>query len=397
MKEIKKNKGTKYIPLSVPDIDTREIKKVIECIKSGWLITGGLNFKFENLLKEYLDVREVVCLDSCTSALHLSLLALGVGQGDEVITTPFTFASTANVIVHCGARPIFCDIDKDTYNIDAGLIEKKITKKTKVIIPVHYAGRPCDLKLIYKIADKYGIDVIEDAAHAIGSAIDSKKIGSFPGITCFSFYATKNITTGEGGCVASNNKKIMDKIRILKFHGINKDAWKRHKRANRWKYDIVEAGYKNNMTDILASIGIEQIKKIEIFLAKRKKIADRYKMALKDLPGFKIPFVQPHIKHSWHLYPCLIDRKKFGITRNQFIIFMDRLNIGTGVHYIPLHLHSYYRKKYGYKIGQFPIAEDIGRRIVSIPIYTKMKKTDVERVIWAIKNIKKGVKYGCNR
>jgi len=393
-KALKETKKEKYIPLSIPDIGPEEIKNAVTCLKSGWLSTGKLNLEFEALLKDYLNTKEVVCLDSCTSALHLSLLALGIGKGDEVITTPLTFASTANVIVHCGARPVFCDIDIDTYNIDSDLIEKKITKKTKAIIPVHFAGYPCNLKVIYKITEKYGISVIEDAAHAIGSRINGKKIGSFPGIACFSFYATKGITTGEGGCVALMDKKISDKIRIFRFHGISKDAWKRYEKGIRWRYDIVEAGFKNNMTDVLASIGIAQIKKINIFLARRKKIAEIYTKELKDLQGFKTPSVSHGIDHSWHLYPCLIDKKEFGMNRTQFITAMNSLGIGTGVHYIPVHLHSYYKKKYGLKRGQFPIAEKVGNEIVSIPLFTKMTKKDIKKVINTIKLIKKEIDYG---
>ncbi len=389
MKRQTKLKSPRYIPLSTPEIGQEEIRNVVNCVKSGWLSTGELNFEFERLLAKYLAAKEVICLDSCTSALFLSLLVLGIGKGDEVITTPFTFASTANVIVHSGATPVFCDIEENSYNIDAQEIRKKITKRTKAIIPVHFAGYPCNQQYIYDIADKYGLSVIEDAAHALGSTFYGKKIGSFPGLSCFSFYATKNITTGEGGCISLQNKKLANKIRMFRFHGISKDAWKRYHRGGKWRYDIVYAGYKSNMTDVLASIGIAQIKKIERFLRKRRRIADKYYSNLYNCQGLILPPRNTNKGHSWHLYACRIDRKNFGISRDQFMLSMQRKGIGTSVHYIPIHLHSYYRRAFGYKKGQFPISEKIGNGIVSLPIYTKMTEADVDRVIQGIYSIKK--------
>jgi perosamine synthetase len=257
---------------------------------------------------------------------------------------------------------------------------------------VHFAGHPCELEQIYNIADKYGLQVIEDAAHALGSSINGKKIGSFSGISCFSFYATKPITTGEGGCVALQDNKLAEKIRLLRFHGISRDSWKRYMKGGKWRYDIIEAGYKNNMTDVLAAIGIAQIKKIERFWKKRQSIAKKYSLALKNCPGLTTPFVKEGIKHSWHLYVCRVNKKEFGLSREQFIAVMDKAGIGTSVHYIPVHLHSYYRKNYGYNNGQFPVTERIGREVVSLPLYSKMSEIDVERVIQAIRDIKKGAK-----
>lgn len=393
MKRINKEQG-KYIPLAIPDIGQNEIKNVVHCLKSGWLTTGNLNFKFEKLLEDYLNAKEVICLDSCTSALHLSLVASGIGRGDEVITTPFTFAATANVIVHCGAKPIFCDINRDTYNIDPAQILEKITRRTRAIIPVHFAGYPCDLEYIYRIADKYGLRIIEDAAHALGSITNGRKIGSFPGITCFSFYATKNITTGEGGCVALHDKKLAAKIRALRFHGISKDAWKRYAKGGRWRYDVVEAGYKNNMTDLLAGIGIAQIKRVEGFIKARQRISDIYQSAFSNLRGLKTPVAKENMRHAWHLYACLIDKKQFGMSRDRFIIYMDKSNIGTSVHYIPLHLHSFYKKRYGYRKGDFPVAEEIGEGIVSLPLYTRMTNQEVNRVICTVGSVQKGRNNG---
>lgn len=396
MREVKLM-AEKYIPLSVPDISQKEIANVIQCLKSGWLSTGKFNTKLEKSLADYFGAKEVICLDSCTAALHLSLIVKGIGRGDEVITSPLTFAATANVIEHCGAKPVLCDIDIDSYNIDPELISKKITKRTRAIIPVHFAGYPCDLKTIYALADKYGIAVIEDAAHAIGSSINGRRIGSFPGITCFSFYATKGITTGEGGCLTLSDKKIAEKIRILRYHGLSKDAWKRYAKGARWRYNITEAGYKHNMSDVLAAIGVAQIKRISGFLNKRKNIAARYSSGLNGLPGFVIPKVAKGMGHSWHLYPCRISRKEFGLGRDELISRMSKMNIGTSVHYIPLHIHSYYRKKYGFRVGDFPVAEKVGDSIVSIPIFATMTQKDTDAVIKTIKYINGGQKSAFKR
>lgn len=373
--------------MAIPDIGDAELSNLIACVTSGWLTTGKRNFEFESLLEEYLGAQEVICTDSCTSALHLSLVVSGIGNGDEVITTPFTFAATANVIEHCGAQPVFCDIDPQTYNIDCAQIEKKITRRTKAILPVHFAGYPCNLARIYTLSRKHGLRVIEDAAHAMGSCIGEKKIGSFPGLTCFSFYATKNITTGEGGCVALANSGRARAIRTLRFHGINKDAWKRYTPGSPWKYDIVRAGYKNNMTDIVAAIGIAQIKRIEQFHRIRRVIVEAYNEGLKECPGLVTPMVEPGVRHSWHLYVCRIKRRLFGMSRNQFIETMAANNIGTGVHYWPLHLHSYYRKKYGLRRGDFPHAERAGDEVVSLPLYTTMTEDEISKVIHTVKDI----------
>jgi len=383
------NPEFKFIPLSIPEIGKEELSNVLACVKSGWLSTGKYNAEFEALLRDYTGASEVVCLDSCTSAMHLSLKVLGIGKGDEVITTPLTFAATANVIMHVGAKPVLCDVDPDTFNIDPYEIKKRITKRTKAILPVHFAGYPCDQKQIYNIANHHGLSVIEDAAHAIGSSYRNKMIGAFPGLTSFSFYATKNITTGEGGALALPNKRLAKKVRQLRFHGISRDAWDRYKGLQKWRYDIVEAGYKNNMTDILASIGVAQIKKIERFILKRSKIASQYSLGLKNCNGLVIPMVETGVRHSWHLYPCRIVKNEFGMSRDQFMEEMRQLGVGTSVHFVPLYLHTFYKKALGYKKGDFPVASQLNREIVSIPMYTKMTNSDVNRVIEAIHYIQK--------
>lgn len=378
---------SEFLPFCLPAIGDEEIREVVNTLKSGWITTGIKTKKFENDFKTYIGCKEAIALSSCTAALHLALVAAGVGKGDEVITTPFTFAATGEVIIYVGAKPVFVDIKKDTYNIDPDAIENAITPKTKAIIPVHYAGQPCDMDEILKIAHDHDLIVIEDAAHAVGAKYKNRMIGTIGDYTAFSFYATKNLTTAEGGMVTTENMENADKIRILGLHGMSKDAWKRYGAGGSWYYEIMEAGYKYNMTDIQASIGIHQLARFEKLQEKRNIYAKRYTEALKDINGITTPYVHPDISHAWHLYTILIDPEILGMDRSQFIEAMTRQNIGTSVHFIPLHLHPYYRDVYGYKRGDFPKAEFIYDRIVSLPLYPSMTDDDLNYVINAIKNI----------
>ena len=369
-------KRTNFLPYFVPTIEDDEVKEVVDTLKSGWLTQGPKTIEFERLIAEYSGAKYAVCVNSCTAALHLSLIGLGIGPGDEVITSPYTFGSTANVIVHTGAKPVFADICKDTYNINPEEIEKAITFRTKAIIPVHFAGQPCDLKRIHDIAHDKGIFVIEDAAHAIGAEFEGTKIGSLSDTTCFSFYATKNITTGEGGAITTNNEELADKLRILRLHGISKDAWKRYSAAGSWYYEIEACGYKCNMTDLQAALGIHQIKKLDKFVDARRRYAHSYNREFEDISSVVTPFESPNVKHPYHLYPILIQN----FDRNLFIERMKEENIGTSVHFIPLHLHPYYRDTFGFKKGDFPIAEMVYEHEVSLPLYPKMKEEDVIEV-----------------
>ncbi|MDO8725089.1 MAG: DegT/DnrJ/EryC1/StrS aminotransferase family protein [Candidatus Methanoperedens sp.] len=376
-----------FLPFSIPSIGDEEIAEVIDTLKSGWITTGQKTKNFEELFKRYVGCNHAIAVSSCTAALHLALVAAGIGVGDEVITTPFTFAATGEVIIYMGAKPVFVDIKNDTYNIDPDKIEAAITSKTKAIIPVHYAGQPCDMDKILKIAHKYNLIVIEDAAHAIGAKYKEKTIGTIGDITAFSFYATKNLTTAEGGMVTTSKQEYADKIRILSLHGLSKDAWKRYGAEGSWYYEIMDAGYKYNMTDIQASIGIHQLAKFEQMQEIRQKHVNRYTDELKDIIGITTPFVLSDVQHAWHLYTILINSDILGLNRAQFIEAMTHENIGTSVHFIPLHLHPYYQKVYGYKRGDFPITEYIYDRIISLPLYTSMTENDVSDVINAIKKI----------
>jgi len=371
------------IPYCLPEIGEEEIAEVVDTLRSGWLTLGPKTMAFEKHIADYTGAKYAVTVNSCTAALHLCLLAYGIGSGDEVITSPYTFAATGNMIVHSGAKPVFADIQRDTFNIDPEKINSAITPKTKAIIPVHFAGQPCDMKEIQEIADDHHLVVIEDAAHAIGSEYDGKKIGLLSNATCFSFYATKNMTTGEGGAVTTDDPSIADKILRLRLHGISKDAWKRYSAQGSWYYEIEECGWKYNMTDIQAALGIHQLRKLDGFIATRQKYAEMYSDALKGLGGMVIPFEKKGRKLVFHLYPVLVN----GMDRGEFIREMAEMSVGCSVHFIPLHLHPFYRNTYGYNEGDFPNAESIYAHEVSLPLYPHMRVTDVRYVIECLDNL----------
>jgi len=373
-----------YFPFYRAWFDGREIKAVSDVLKSGWLTMGPKTLEFERVIKNYTKAKSAVAVNSCTAGLHLSLVALGI---NEVITTPFTFISVANVIVHQKAKPVFVDIEKDTFNIDPRKIEEKITRKTKAILITHYGGNSCEMDQIMAIARKNRLMVIEDCAHAIGSFYKGKHVGTFGETGNFSFYVTKNITTGEGGMVISNKKNIAEKIRILRLHGMDKDAWKRYKKQGDWYYTVIEPGYKYNLTDLQAAIGLEQFKKLSKFNNLRRQHARYLIKGLQGLKEITLPQERSYAKSSWHLFPILINKEYLRINRNQFIKELAKWNIGTSVHFIPIHLQPFYQKKYGYKKGDFPVTEYIYERIVSLPFYPKMKKEDLNYLIYAIKRI----------
>lgn len=376
-----------YIIFGGPSIEDAEIKEVEMTLRSGWIGTGPKVSKFEEAIRRYVGSRFAIALNSCTAALHLSMIVSGIKPGDEVITTPMTFCATANAIVHAGAKPVFVDIDRDTFNIDKKLIEEKITKKAKAIIPVHMAGRPCNMDIINKLARKYGLVVIEDAAHALGAEYHGKKIGSISDLACFSFYVTKNITTAEGGMITTNNEKYANLVKVYGLHGMSKDAWKRYSDDGYMHYDVIFPGFKYNMTDIQASLGIHQIKRIDYYHRRRMDIWQYYDQQFKDL-GVVIPAAcGDNIKHALHLYTILIDKKTNGLNRDEFMTELHRRGIGSGVHFRPVHLHTYYRKRFGFKRGDFPVAELIGDRILSLPLSPKLSDIQVEKVAKTVKSI----------
>ena len=383
----KKTKKEDYIVFGSPAIEEAEIEEMVKTLRSGWLGTGPKVAQFENMVAELSGAEYAMAVNSCTAALHLSLIAAGIGAGDEVITTPLTFSATANAIIHAGATQVFVDVNLKTMNIDEKNIEKAITEKTKAIMPVHLAGRPAEMDAIMKIAKKHNLLVIEDAAHAIGAEYKGKKIGSIGDLTCFSFYVTKNITTGEGGMVLTNNKVFADKIKILALHGMSKDAWKRFSDEGYKHYQVIFPGFKYNMMDIQASLGIHQLKRIDAYHEKRRHIWDFYNKELKGLP-IELPApLEKDAKHVLHLYTVLVDEKKAGISRDRFMQELHNKGIGTGVHYNPVHLHTYYRHTYGYKPGDFPNAEYIGARTVSLPLSAKLTMEEAKRVVKVVKAV----------
>jgi len=372
-----------FLVFGSPLIEEPEIAEVVSCMKSGWIGTGPKVQQLEQNFKEYKGAQFAIALNSCTAALHLSILAAGIERDDEVIVPTLTFAATANAVIHAGAVPVFADCDKFTMNIDPDDIERKITNKTKAIIPVHFAGRPCDMKAIMNIAKKHNLIVIEDCAHAIETEYGGKKAGTFGDFGCFSFYVTKNIITGEGGMVVTNNEDYASRIKILGLHGMSRDAWKRFGDAGYKHYQIVYAGFKYNMMDIQAAIGIHQLARIEKYWKRRQKIWNRYNNAFKGLPVFTPAPVRADTRHAYHLYTLLLDIDNLKISRDEFLGEMTRKNIGVGVHYIALHLHPYYQQVYGYKKGDFRGAEWVSERTVSIPLSAKLSDEDVNDVIEA--------------
>jgi UDP-4-amino-4,6-dideoxy-N-acetyl-beta-L-altrosamine transaminase len=375
-----------FLPFSLPDIGQAEIDEVVDTLRSGWITTGPKTKTFEQRFADYIGVHHAIAVNSCTAALHIALSAAGVGPGDEVITSPLTFCSTANVVIHLGGTPVFADIGDD-YNIDPSEIEEHITSRTKAIIPVHYSGQPCRMDEILACAQDHDLLVIEDAAHAVGAKYYDRMIGTIGDVTTFSFYAIKNMTTGEGGMITTDDDELAERMRLLSLHGISKDAWKRYTSRGSWYYEVIHAGYKYNMTDIQAALGIHQLARLEQFLEVRSKYVAMYNEAFGETPEIQTPVVNTDVRHAWHLYVIQLDLERLNINRAQFIEALREENIGTSVHFIPVHLHPHYHKTFGYKRGDFPNTERVYDRIVSLPLYPKMTEKDVEDVIAKVNKV----------
>lgn len=376
-----------FLVFGSPLIEQAEIDEVVDSLRSGWLGTGPKVHRFEEMFKQFKGIRFALAVNSCTAALHLSMQAIGLQPGDEVIIPAMTFASTANAVIHAGGKPVLADCNQQTMNIDPNEIIRKITSKTKAIIPVHFAGRPCEMDKIMDIASKNHLKVIEDCAHAIESEYHGKKTGTFGDLGCFSFYVTKNIFTGEGGIIITDNEGYADQIKILALHGMSKDAWKRFSDEGYKHYQVVCAGFKYNMMDIQAAIGLHQLPRLENYWNCRKQIWEKYNQAFQNLPVVMPAPVEKGTRHAYHLYTLLLDIDRIEITRDQFLDEMHRRKVGTGVHYIALHLHPFYQKTYDYRYGDFPNAEWISERTVSIPLSPKLTDTDIEDVIEAVRDI----------
>lgn len=382
-------KKENFLIFGSPLIEEEEIEEVVACLRSRWIGTGPRTSQFERDFAKYKGINLAVAVNSCTAAIHLSIKAFGIGNGDEVITTPMTFCATVNSIIHAGATPVLADCDRDTMNISPEEIEKKISPRTKAILIVHFAGRPCDMDAIMSIAKKYDLFVIEDCAHAIEAEYRGIKTGCFGDIGCFSFYVTKNIITGEGGMVITNDERLAGKIKTLALHGMSKDAWKRFSDEGYRHYSVIGAGFKYNMTDMQASIGIHQLKKIEKYWEKRRYIWNKYNECFKGLSCFLPKEPEENTKHAFHLYTPLIDIVQINKNRDWVLDAMQAENIGIGVHYIPIHFHPFYRKTFGWRYGDFPNAEWIGERTISLPLGPALSDNDVDDVISAFSKIMK--------
>ncbi len=377
-------KVEKFLPLSRPKISKETVDEVVKVLESGWLATGPLTQKFEANLSQYFGGRKTACFNSATAGLQASLMAIGIKPGDEVITTPMTFVCTANVIAMLGARPVFVDIEKDTFNIDANKIEEACSTSTKAIMPVHYAGLSVDLDKIYDVARRKNLRVIEDAAHAVGSSYKGKKIGTFGDIQVFSFHPIKNMTSGEGGCVVLNSEEELRALGLQRFHGIDRSIWDRFSKNGSCYYDVVMPGFKSNMSDIQAAIGLHQLEEVEGMNARRRALASRYREALADMDDKLTMQACPQYDfvHSGHLFPiCLRE----AALRDKFMAFLKENSIGVVPYYAPVHLFSYYQKTFGYKKGDFPNTEYVGERIVCLPLYTALQEDEQDYIIEIIK------------
>ena len=376
-----------FLPYHQPSIDADDERAVLETLRSGWITTGPRTKTFERTLADYVGAARAVAVNSCTAALHLALEAAGVGPGDEVMTSPITFASTANVIVHRGATPVFADVQPDTLNIDVERLEAAITPRTKAVVPVDFAGPPADLDPIMALAHRHGLVVIEDAAHSIGAEYGGRRVGGIADMTAFSFYATKNITSGEGGALTTNNVEWADRVAIMSLHGISRDAWKRYGSDGYKHWDIIYPGYKYNMFDLQAALVMSQFAKIDRFWERRVALKARLDAGLGDLEEIERPGERPGVKHAYHLYPIVVRTETLTADRDTIMNAIQAENVGIGVHFRAVHLHPYYQQTFGFRRGDFPHAEYYSDRTISLPLYPRMSDSDADDVVAAVRKV----------
>ena len=375
-----------FLPYGRQSVDEADITAVVEVLRSDWLTTGPKVSEFEEAFAARVGAADAVSFSSGTAALHAAAFAAGLKSGEEAITTPMTFAATANCVLYQGATPVFADVRRDTLNLDPEQIEKRISSQTKAILPVDYAGHPAELGPILEIAGRHGLIVIEDACHALGAEYGGRRVGSIADMTVFSFHPVKHITTGEGGMVATNNPRLAETLRRFRNHGISSDARQRQS-TGQWHYEMVLLGFNYRLPDIVCALGIQQLKRLDANLARRREIAARYSAAFRKTSGVIPPAVRPEVNPAWHLYAIRLDLEKLTADRAQIFRALRAENIGVNVHYIPVHLHPYYRERFGYKGGEFPVAEDGYARLISLPMFHGMNDRDVEDVIRAVRKV----------
>jgi dTDP-4-amino-4,6-dideoxygalactose transaminase len=392
-----------FLPFYKPLIAREELAQLVEAVESGWLTTGPKTLQFEAAIAHYVGAQFAVGLNSCTAAMHLALVAMGIGPGDVVITSPITFPATANVIEHCGARPVFIDVEPDTLLLDVTALEKFLAAperngidadEVKAIMPVHLAGQPCDMDVIFALASQYGLAVIEDSAHALGAEFQGRKVGSDYGLgfrgpwaSCFSFYATKNITAGEGGMLTTNNAALAEQVAVLRLHGISRDAWKRYQVAGYQHYEVLFPGYKYNMFDLQAALALPQLSHIDDWQWRRETYTEIYNQGFADIEGLQSLHVKPNRHSAYHLYVVLADSARLGVSRDELLNRIAAEGIGVGVHFRSLTVQKFYREKYGFQEGDFPVAERASQQVLSLPLYPAMHARDVERVIHTVRRV----------
>jgi perosamine synthetase len=376
-----------FLPFHRPCIDQEEIDAVVDTLRSGWLTMGPKTRAFEEGFAAAIEATHAVAVSSATAGLHLAFDALGIGPGDDVLVPTLTFASTAATVIHVGARPVLVDCERDTLNISVADAARKWTPQTKAIVPVHFAGHPCDMDAVLALAREHGAAVVEDAAHALPARYRGRCIGSLGELTVFSFYATKNLTTGEGGMVTTAVPELADRVRSRRLHGMTRDAWKRYSKEGSWRYDVAYPGFKYNMTDMNAAIGLVQLKRLPAMQAERERLVAAYRAGLADVGAVELPTCRPEVEHAWHLFVVRVRPERLRVGRDEVIQELNAAGIGTSVHFIPLHEHSYYRDVLGVAAATLPTATAEWQRIISLPLYPGMTDGDVERVAETLRTI----------
>lgn len=376
-----------FLPIAVPWIGEREKQLVLESLDSGWITTGPRSLELATRVAEIAGAKHAVAVNSATGALHLALEAMGIGPGDEVITSTWTFAATVNVIEHVRAKPVLVDIEPDTLNMDPRKVAAAITQRTRVILTVDYGGQPCDYDALHALADPRGIDLVDDAAHALGAAYRGRPVGSLARVTAFSFYATKNLSTGEGGAAVTDDTALAERIQLLSLHGMSRDAWKRYSDTGSWFYEVVAPGWKYNLSDVLAAIGVGQLERFDQFQRRRLELVERMAAGLAGVPEVRTMVARPDVTHAWHLFPIALELERLTIDRARFIAELRAENIGTSVHFIPIHRHPHFRDTLQLTPAQFPVAEDAYSRAITLPLFPRMSDRDADDVVAAVRKL----------